>query len=260
MDYQVELDNFRGPLDLLLYLVKHNEVDIFDIPIAKITEQFVHYLEVLKLIDVERAGEFLVMASTLMEIKSRMLLPRSEEETAEEDDPRLELVRQLIEYKKYKDAALLLEVRAEQQAVRMPRYAVEHSRVTIDAAQQPIQLVELWDLVSAFGRLMRETLALQPKQILVDETPVHVFMERILVRLAERPRLCFTELFEPPHNRGRLIGTFLALLELIRSQRIAAEQETPYGGIWVALLRAETPGPTAEASPGAPTSASQERG
>src|SRR2546422_2507069 len=105
MDYQVELESFRGPLDLLLFLVKRNEVDIRDIPIARIAEQFQEYLNVLQLIDVEGAGEFLVMAATLLEIKSRMLLPRPEEQAEDEGDPRHELVRQLLEYKKFKDAA-----------------------------------------------------------------------------------------------------------------------------------------------------------
>src|SRR5438067_2091191 len=108
MEYTVELDTFRGPLDLLLFLVKRHEVDICDIPIAQVAEQFLDYLNVIKLIDVEWAGEFLVMAATLMEIKSKMLLPRMEEERAEEEDPRLELVKQLIQYKKYKEAAALL--------------------------------------------------------------------------------------------------------------------------------------------------------
>src|ERR671937_303942 len=124
MDYLVDLDTFRGPLDLLLYLVKRNEVDIRDIPIARVTEQFLEHLRVLELIDVERAGDFLVMAATLMEIKSRMLLPRTEEEGEEEADPRLELVRQLIEYKKFKDAALLLEAQAERQSLRLSRLPV----------------------------------------------------------------------------------------------------------------------------------------
>jgi segregation and condensation protein A len=249
MDYQVELENFRGPLDLLLYLVKHDEVDIFDIPIARITEQFLHYLEVLKAIDVERVGDFLVMASTLMEIKSRMLLPRSEEQKAEED-PRLELVRQLVEYKKFKDAAALLEERAEQQATRMPRLWCEQQDAHTDPAQQPIRQVELWDLVSAFGRLMRETLATQPRQIILDETPIQVFMDRILDRLAERPRLVFTELFESPHTRGRLIGFFMAILELIKARRISAEQPAPFAEISVVLLP-----PPADNETNAPASA-----
>src|SRR5262245_7171727 len=176
MDYLVDLDVFRGPLDLLLYLVKREEVDVCDIPIARIAEQFLEYLRVLQMIDVERAGDFLVMAATLMEIKSRMLLPHGEEGAEEQEDPRGELVRQLLEYKKYKDAATLLEAQAERQGQRFPRHAVPEAAAP---AQQPLRPVELWDLVSAFGRLMRETLALQPQQILVDQTPIHVYMGQI---------------------------------------------------------------------------------
>src|SRR5215470_8453300 len=194
MDYNVDLPVFRGPLDLLLYLVKRNEVDICDIPIARVAEQFLDYLGVIHQIDVEWAGEFLVMAATLMEIKSKMLLPRGEEEAAEEADPRLELVKQLLEYKKFKDAAALLEAQAERQQARLPRLPVEIPAPP-DPAQQPLQRVELWDLVSAFGRLMRETLALQPKQIVMDETPLHVHMERLLQQLAERAPRTLTELF-----------------------------------------------------------------
>jgi segregation and condensation protein A len=231
MDYQVDLDTFRGPMDLLLYLVKRNEVDVCDIPIAKVAEQFLEYMRVLELIDVERAGDFLVMAATLMEIKSRLLLPRADESAEPEDDPRQELVRQLIEYKKFKEAAALLEAQAEQQSYRLPRQTVE-APASVDPAQQPLQQVELWDLVSAFGRLMRETLALQPQHIAVDLTPVHVYMEQILERLASESRLTFSALFTPPHERGRLVGLFLACLELIKGQRILAEQPEAFGEIW----------------------------
>src|SRR6059036_793409 len=124
MDYQVNLETFRGPLDLLLYLVKRNEVDICDIPIARLTEQFLAYLRVLELIDVERAGDFLVMAATLMEIKSKLLLPRSDEATEEEADPRAELVKQLLEYKQFKDAAVLLDARAEERVYHLSRQPV----------------------------------------------------------------------------------------------------------------------------------------
>jgi segregation and condensation protein A len=183
MDYQVELDIFRGPLDLLLYLVKRQEVDITEIPIARVAEQFLDYLRVIELIDVERAGDFLVMAATLMEIKSRMLLPHM-------DDP----------------------------------------------AQQPLRQVELWDLVSAFGRLMRETLALQPQQIIVDQTPVHVYMESLLRRFDNESRLAFSVVFTPPYSRARLVGLFLAVLELIKGGQIAAEQPEVYGEIWLSRL------------------------
>ena len=234
-DYQVDLDSFRGPLDLLLYLVKHNEVDVCDIPIARILEQFQHYLDIMTVLDVERVGDFIVMAGTLMEIKSKMVLPRGAEESAEEEaDPRMELVRQLIEYKKFKDAAALLEARAERQSLRLARLPV--AQPSADPSRQPLQEVELWDLVSAFGRLMRETLALQPQQIVVDHTPIHVYMEQIVQRLTAEGPMAFRALFTPPYNRGRLVGLFLAMLELIKGRRVAAEQPEPFAEIALSLL------------------------
>src|SRR5438128_3958345 len=232
MEYQVELDSFCGPLDLLLYLVKHDEVNICDIPIARIADQFLQYLGLLQMIDVDWAGEFLVMAATLTEIKSRMVLPRADEEADEESDPRLELVRQLVEYKRFKDAAALLEEQAEKQLARLPRLPLEIPGPP-DPAQQPLQRVELWDLVSAFGRLMRETAALAPKQIVIDDTPIEIHIERILALLVEKQRLPFTDVFGPPHTRGRLLGLFLALLELIKSRRVHAEQAELFGEIWL---------------------------
>jgi segregation and condensation protein A len=232
MDYQVELDIFRGPLDLLLYLVKRQEVEISDIPIARVAEQFLEYLRVIELIDVERAGEFLVMAASLMEIKSKMLLPPSEDATEEESDPRLELVRQLIDYKKFKDAAILLEAQAERQLSRLARQPVEMPAPP-DLAAQPLRQVELWDLVSAFGRLMRETLALQPQQLIADETPIHVYTEDLLRRLQSESSLAFSAVFTAPHNRSRLVGLFLAVLELIKAGQIVAEQPESFGEIWL---------------------------
>ena len=137
MEYQVDLEMFRGPLDLLLYLVKREEVDICDIPIARILEQFQHYLDIMTVIDVERVGDFIVMAGTLMEIKSKMVLPRSAEEAAEDEaDPRQELVRQLIEYKKFKDVAALLEAQAERQSLRLARQPLALPSAN-DPATQP---------------------------------------------------------------------------------------------------------------------------
>ena len=240
-DYQVDLDSFRGPLDLLLYLVKHNEVDICDIPIARILEQFQQYLDVMTVLDVERVGDFIVMAGTLMEIKSKMVLPRGAEESAgEEDDPRLELVRQLIEYKKFKDAAAQLEAQAERQSLRLSRLPVAPPSAP-DPARQPLRQVELWDLVSAFGRLMRETLALQPQQIVVDQTPLHVYMDQVVERLRRQPRLPLSAVFTPPYTRGRLVGLFLAVLELAKARRVVPEQPEPFGDIWLSL--APPPGP-----------------
>ncbi len=236
-DYLVNIDTFRGPLDLLLYLVKRDEVDIRDIPIARVCEQFKEYLDAMQWIDVEQAGEFLVMAATLVEIKTRMLLPRPEESSEAEDDPRLELVKQLMQYKKFKDAAALLEARAEEQSQRLPRQPLP---APSNFAPPPVKPVELWDLVSAFGRLMRETMALQAQTIAIDETPLHVYMEMILQRLQVEKRLLFSALFTPPYTRGRLVGLFLAILELTKTRRIIPEQPEPLGDIWVSLQKEES--------------------
>jgi segregation and condensation protein A len=251
MDYQVDLDIFRGPLDLLLYLVKRDEVDILDIPISRILDQFVEHLRVLEYLDVERVGEFLVMAATLIEIKSKMVLPRSEGVPEEEEDPRLELVRQLIAYKHFKDAAALLESAAERQSSRLVRQAVPDATAP-DPAQQPLRAVELWDLVSAFGRLMRETMALQPQQIVVDQTPLHVYMEQIVERLQGESPLPLRRLFSPPHTRGRLVGLFLAVLELTKGRRIVPEQPEAFGDIVLTLAPAATNGPPPDPVTSAP--------
>jgi segregation and condensation protein A len=234
MDYKVELKTFRGPLDLLLFLVKRDEIDICDIPIARVAAQFLAHLNFLPVVDVESAGEFLVMAATLMEIKSRMLLPRAETEQQEEADPRRELVKQLMEYKKYKEAAILLEEQAEKQLTRLPRVPLEVP-APLDPSRQPLRKVELWDLVSAFGRLMRETAALQPSSIVIDDTPQYVHMERILEVLARQGRATLIELYTPPHTRGRLLGLFLATLELIKGLKVVAEQPEAFGDVWLAL-------------------------
>ncbi len=239
MELVVDLDAFRGPLDLLLFLVKRHEVDIFDIPIAKITDQFVEYLNVIRQIDVDRAGEFLVMAATLMEIKSRMLLPLPPEPAApEEQDPRLELVKQLVEYRKFKDAAALLESRAEEQGAKLRRESIaEPARPD---GPPPVRPVELWDLVSAFGRLLRKAQVLQPTPIIVDDTPQHVYEAQIRQRLMRSGRCSFRDLFVPPYTRGRLVGLFLAVLEMIRRQTLDIEQEERFGEIWV-VVRNDSP-------------------
>jgi segregation and condensation protein A len=235
-DYQVVLDTFRGPLDLLLYLVKRDEVDICDIPIARVADQFKQYLDVLTLIDVERAGDFLVMAATLMEIKSKMLLPRVEEPVEREEDPRRELVRQLIQYKRFKEAAALLEQCADRQGQRLPRLPLP------EPAQKPgvppLKPVELWDLVSAFNRLLRETMSSQPQAVVVDHTPLHVHMDYVLARLAQAGKVPFSSLFVPPHTRSRLVGLFLAILELAKMRRLVPEQNDTFGDIWITRAEA----------------------
>lgn len=237
-EYQVVLDTFRGPLDLLLYLVKRDEVDVLDIPIARVAGQFKRYLDLLALVDVERAGDFIVMAATLMEIKSKMLLPRPEESAVEqEDDPRRELVRQLLEYKRFKEAAVRLEAMAAEQSQRLPRSATPVSSTR--TGPQALEAVELWDLVSAFGRLMQETLAQQPQAVIVDHTPLHVHMDDVIERLRHTSPVSFAALFTPPYSRSRLVGLFLAVLELAKGGKIVPSQGECCGEIWVALGEGE---------------------
>jgi segregation and condensation protein A len=238
-DYLVTLESFRGPLDLLLYLVKRNEVDIFDIPIAKIAEQFVEYMNMARQIDVELAGDFLVMAGTLMEIKSRMLLPHDPAAAEDEEDPRMELVKQLVEYRKFKDAAALLEGRADEQTSRLTREALDEPLQP--GGPRPLRPVELWDLVSAFNRLIREAEALQQQPVIVDDPPQHIYQQQIRRQLEQEGRCTFRALFLPPFNRSRLVGLFLALLEMIRINQLQIEQEERFGEIWVSIKEGAPP-------------------
>lgn len=232
--YQVALQAFHGPLDLLLYLVRRNEVDIHDIPIHMITVQFLEHLKVMEILDVEQAGEFVVMAATLMEIKSRSLLPvEAKADAAEEADPRRELVKQLLEYRKFKDAATALEERAEAHAVRIARIDGDESL----PGESPLKPVELWDLVSAFARLMRETQALQSRTITIDDTPQEVYERQVLAKVQVAGSLSFRDAFTPPFTRLKLIGLFLAILELIKRGELQLEQSEPFGDIMLVAVK-----------------------
>ena len=233
MDFLVELEVFAGPLDLLLYLVRRHEVEISEIPVAPITDQFLAYLEVLRELNVDAVGDFLEVASTLLEIKSRALLPHVEEVEEPLDDPRRELVERLLEYKKFKDAAAALEDRGRQWQQRFPRLADDLPAPSRDPADQPIQEVELWDLVSALGRILRDRDAQRPESIVYDDTPVHVYIEQILARLRERGVVAFSDLFRPEQPKAVIIGLFFAVLELVRHHGVRVEQQDLYGEIWV---------------------------
>ena len=234
--YQVALDAFHGPLDLLLYLVKQHEVDVRDIPVSKITEQFLGYIDMMRFLDVELAGEFIVMASTLMEIKSRLLLPQDEaaepgdgEEVA---DPRRELVRQLVEYRRFKDSATSLDALREEHQRKLPREPVPEAK-SGPAAPAPVRPVELWDLVAAFARLTREAESLKPTPIVVDDTPQHVYEGRIRERIRDNGRVAFGELVDRPLNKAKLIGLFLAMLELMKQRELWMEQSDDSREIWL---------------------------
>lgn len=242
MDFRIDLDIFRGPLDLLLYLVRKHEVEIVEIPIAVITEQYLQYLAVLNELDVNAVGDFLEMASTLIEIKSRQVLPRGGEEEAPLDDQRQDLVRRLLEYKQFKDAASMLDERGRAWRERFARLS-SGPPPRRDLADEPIEEIELWDLVSAFGRIMRDYHVSPPSNIVYDETPIHVYMTRIRERLATGG-VAFSDLFEPGMHKSALIGMFLAVLELVRHHGVRAEQASLHGEIWLRPIeQAEEPQP-----------------
>ncbi|MHB0958392.1 MAG: segregation and condensation protein A [Pirellulaceae bacterium] len=233
MSFRVELQTYRGPLDLLLYLVRKHEVEITELPIALITQQYLEYLDVLEAMDVDAVGDFLELASTLIEIKSRLVLPHNDEEAEPLEDPRHQLVEQLLEYKKYKDAASMLEDRSRQWQKRYARLADDLPPRRIDPSEQPIQEIELWDLVSAFGRVMRDSRASQPSNIVYDETPIHTYMQRIHERLVVQGRVSFSEMFESGMHKSALIGVFLAILELVRHHSVCTDQPDEHGEIWI---------------------------
>jgi len=233
MNFRVDLDTFRGPLDLLLYLVRKHEVDILDIPIAVIAEQFCEHMEVLVVIDVNAVGDFLEMASTLAEIKSRLVLPHGGEEEATLDDPREDLVQRLLEYKRFKDAASLLEDQSRDWQQRYARLVDDLPPRELAPDEQPIQEVELWDLVSAFNRIIRESQVVTPTNIVYDDTPIHVYMQRIHEQLVKNGRAGFSQMFAPGMHKSAMIGVFLAVLELVRHHSVLTEQPDPHGEIWI---------------------------
>ena len=234
MRFRVQLDTFVGPLDLLLYLVRKHELDPLDIPIALVADQYLEIISVLEQIDVDAVGDFLDLASTLIEIKSRMVLPGDEEVEAELEDPRRELVRRLLEFKQYRDAASMLEERSREWRERFPRIAADEPARPMEPAEQPIHEIELWDLVSAFGRVLKEKLAAHgPTHIRYDDTPIHVFMQRIDARLRSEGRVLFVDFFEAEVHKSTLIGMFLAVLQLMRFQYAKASQPNVFDEIWL---------------------------
>ncbi len=248
MNFRVNLDIFRGPLDLLLYLVRKHEVDIVDIPISLITEQYVMYLDVLEQLDVDAVGDFIEMASLLIEIKSRTVLPQAEDDEGNpvEDDAREELVKRLLEYKMYKDAASMLGESAQEWQQRFSRVANDLPTREVDPAKQAIHEVELWDLVSAMGRIMRESELAKPPTIVYDDTPIHVHMQRIHDHLIQEQRISFTSMFRAGMHKGMLIGVFLAVLELVRNYGVIVEQEDLHSVMW--LTQSDDFRPTLELS------------
>ena len=228
MSYKVKLDVFEGPLDLLLYLIKKNEIDIYDIPIAAITEQYLEYLELMRMLDLNIAGEFLVIAATLIHIKSKMLLPPDEKDhlPEEEEDPREELVRRLVEYKKFKEVAGILQDLEGQRKKMFTRdipFEVEPGEVFFEAS--------LFDLIAAFTRVLKDVPKEMFQEIIKDEFTVEQKVHDLLHMLVKSPAMSLFDLFKNAKNKPEIIATFLAVLELIRLKEIIVVQKQNFSDI-----------------------------
>jgi len=246
-EYKVQFEVFEGPLDLLLYLVKREEVDIYEVNLTKIATQFIEYIELMRQLDLEVAGEFVVMASTLMYIKSRELLPVDQQVEAEgdeeEEDPRWELIRQLVEYKKFKDAASQLQLREAEQENIFPRLP---GKVELEPATPPPRPeVSLFDLISAVSNVLKRFQEKEgARDIFEDKWTVSEKIELLRRMMAAQSGVKFSELFEQTTSRTEVVVTFLALLELIRLKHIVVIQPEPFSEIEISLAPVAPPSAT----------------
>lgn len=233
-DYRIKLPAFEGPLDLLLFLIRKNELDIYDIPIESVTRQYIDVLHSLQQLDLEIAGEFFVMAATLMEIKSRMLLPRGQaaiDPNADEDemDPRWELVHQLLQYKKFKEAAGTLGQLASFQQNLLPRNVIATTVAAAERPLKPADRIELWNAFNIVLRRLAEKLVVG--EIEDEQVTVADKMEELLGLIQTRRQFVFSELFPGRVTVRELVATFLAVLELTRLGRLHVRQHEAFADI-----------------------------
>ena len=238
-DYKVKLEIFEGPLDLLLYLIKRDEIDIYDISIERITKQYLEYLQAFKELKIDIAGEFVVMAANLIYIKSRSLLPLDQqppEEDAEEDDPRWDLIRQLIEYKKFKEAAVQLHGRELEQERLFVR---DGGTAPVSDAPRPLHEVGIFQLIHAFQEVIKRVEAREDLgEIFAERFSVSDKIDKILQRVGNGGSVRFSELFSQMASRIEIVVTFLALLELIRLNQVRALQSKMFDDIEIAAVAA----------------------
>jgi segregation and condensation protein A len=244
LPYKVRIENFEGPLDLLLHLIKKNEINIYDIPVAMITQQYIEYLEAMEELNLNVAGDFLVMAATLLQIKSKMLLPDDEATDDEEEgpDPREELVRRLLEYKAYKEAARQLD---DQEKMWREIFWREDAFPIEKVAEEdlPLENVSLFDLVDALKEVLERNPESRLIEIMPDNLTVRERMNLILETLEGKDSVSFAALFEGPTNRTVVVVTFLALLELMRLRVARVFQAETFGPILVSRMFSLVPDP-----------------
>ena len=228
LPFQVELPIYRGPLDLLLFLVRRQELDITSLSVSQVVDQYLGYLDILQSLDVDGTADFLELAATLIELKSQAVLPQTDDPSATAEEkieyPQDQLVARLLEYKRVRDAASVLDELADRWQQRYGRMADDLPTRRVDPGEEPLVDLELWDLVSAFGRIIREAKGPPPTQVIYDETPIHVHMQRVHAKVINEGTVRFGELFEPKMHKTSLIGLFLAVLELTRHHGVIAKQ------------------------------------
>jgi len=238
--HKVQLEVFDGPLDLLLYLIKKSELDIHDIPIEQITDQYMEYLNVMKMLDLNIAGEFLVMAATLMLIKSRMLLPVEERPPIEEeeDDPRWELVKQLIEYRKFKDAASFLH---GQEIIHENMFDSTGSDIVVEKDPGKLDLddVSIFDLIAVFSSVLKDLPTEDMTHLFHETYSVADKIECVLSAIRSGKSLSFVGLLHTMRSRVEIACTFIAVLELIRLHQIRVNQDEHFGDIVISIVEAE---------------------
>ncbi|MDH3976626.1 MAG: segregation/condensation protein A [Deltaproteobacteria bacterium] len=233
MDYQVRLDSFEGPLDLLLHLIRKHEIDIMNIPIALITEQYLQYIEMMKLLNLDLAGEYILMTATLMHIKSKMLLPPVDDEESDEDeeDPREELVRRLLEYKKYKEASQDLEAMDRLDRDNFLKGYIEEIDRAEGKEEDACHDVSLFDLLEALNDVLKSVRTFKSHEVELEKISVKEKMDGILDSLKKEGAITFQSLFDTSSTKGDVVATFLALLELIKTNAIRAFQGETFGTI-----------------------------
>ena len=239
--FSATLPFYQGPIDLLLYLVRKHELDVLDIPLAQILEQYHEYLDIIGQIDINAVGDFIAMTSVLIEMKSFKALPGEEVAEVEIETPKQELVKQLLEYKQYCDAARTLQKQSEAWQLRFPRLANDLSQRPRNLSDESIRKIELWDLVSAFGKVLRENVPQIKHEIIYDDTPITTHMNRIHQRLQTERRIAFRQLFLPGQHKSTLVGIFLASLELVRHEFANVYQDINFGEIELAYRQSSKP-------------------
>ncbi|RPH47826.1 MAG: hypothetical protein EHM91_05200 [Planctomycetota bacterium] len=243
-EYKVKLDNYYGPLDLLLHLVKETEVDITAIALARACEQYIRFLSAMERRDIDLSGNFLALASQLLLIKSRTIAPpeltpgAEGEEEEEEGDTSLELIKKLLDYKRFKDRARMLDLMSTERSQKFGRPRI---KLEGETEQEPLRNLELWDLVLLYSKALKGTRLDAMMSILYRDVPLEVFIDKILNTLIDKKTTSLHELLGESPDRTSILGTFLALLQLAKIQKVTVEQDVDYGDIRVEAVEEPPP-------------------